>query len=245
MNLQGLELTFCGHAAFALKTPGGKRWIIDPWLEHNPACPESLKHPRNVDTLLITHAHFDHIGDALDVAKQNDALCVGIFETVVWLNKKGVKKITGMNKGGSIDVDGTKVTMTEAVHSCGIQDGDAIIYGGEAAGYVVKFENGVTLYHAGDTCVFGDMKIIGELYKPDIALLPIGDLYTMDPLQGAYAIRLLGSKTVVPMHYGTFPGLTGTPQRLRELTHDISGLQIVELKPGERLSGELERSAAL
>jgi len=243
MNIGKLEITFLGHATFGFKTPSGKHIIVDPWLEQNPACPPRLKNPAHADTLLITHAHFDHIGDALNIAKKHDATCVGIYETVHWLGAKGVKKVVGFNKGGTVDVDGTKVTMVHAEHSCGILDGEAILYGGEAAGYVITFENGVKVYHSGDTCVHSDMKIIGELYRPDIALLPIGDHYTMDPAQAAYAIRLLGIKVVVPMHYGTFPILTGSPEKLRELSSDISGLQIIDLRPGETLTGELKRLA--
>lgn len=245
MDLGKLELTFCGHATFAIKSPGGKHVIIDPWLDQNPSCPTKLKSPDKVDTLAITHPHFDHIADAVALAKKCDATCVAIFETVLWLSKKGVRKVMGINKGGTAEVDGIRYTMTHAEHSCGIQDGDQVVYGGEAAGYVITFENGVKIYHAGDTCVFGDMKIIGELYKPEVALLPIGDLYTMDPAQGAYAIRLLGTKVVVPMHYGTFPALTGTPEKLRELTKDIAGLQIIDLHPGETLTGELKRLVAV
>lgn len=241
MNLGSIEITFCGHATFALKTQAGKHWMIDPWLEQNPACPTRLKNPQKVDTLLITHAHFDHIGDALRLATKHDATAIGIPETVAWLQKKGVKKVVGFNLGGTIEHDGIKVTMTNAVHSCGIADGDEILYGGAAAGYVVTFENGLRLYHAGDTAVFSDMRLIGELYKPDIVCLPIGDHYTMDPVQGAMAVRMLGSKVVIPMHYGTFPALSGTPDQLRELTKDIAGLQIVDLKPGETLARELER----
>lgn len=240
-NLGNIELTFCGHAAFSIKTPAGKHLIVDPFLEQNPKCPDELKSPDKVDALLITHAHLDHIADAVTLAKKHDATCVAIVETASWLEKKGVKHTIGMNKGGTTEVAGVKVTMTNAAHSCGIRDGDQILYGGEAAGYVITFDNGIRIYHSGDTCVFSDMKIIGELYSPDIALLPIGDFYTMGPVEGAYAIRLLGIKNVVPMHYGTFPVLTGTPARLRELTKDIAGLNIIDLRPGETLTGELKR----
>jgi L-ascorbate metabolism protein UlaG (beta-lactamase superfamily) len=241
MNLGSNEITFCGHATFAVRTESGKHWIIDPWLEQNPACPTRLKNPPKVDALLITHAHLDHIGDALRLAIKHDATAIGIVETVAWLQKKGVKKAISFNKGGTIEHDGLRVTMTHAVHSCGIADGDDIIYGGEAAGYVIAFPNGVRLYHAGDTAAFSDMKLIGELFKPDIACLPIGDHYTMDPVQGAAAVRMLGAKVVIPMHYGTFPVLTGTPEKLRTLTRDVAGLQIIDLRPGETLTGELQR----
>jgi len=244
-DLGNLELTFCGHAAFSIKTPGGKRVLIDPFLSRNPACPEHLKDPKGVDAIFITHAHGDHLGDVIRIAAENDAPCVAIVETADWLEKKGVKNAVGFNKGGSTNVAGVKATMTHAVHSNGISDGDRIIYGGEAAGYVLQFENGVKIYHAGDTAVFSDMKIIGDLYEPDVALLPIGDYYTMGPHEGANAIRLLGVKTVVPMHYGTFPVLTGTPARLRELTKDVEGLQIVDMKPGEVLTGALRKLAAV
>lgn len=242
-NLGNLELTFSGHATFAIKTPAGKHLIVDPFLEQNPACPEGLKKPASLDAMLITHGHLDHMADAVSLAKRHDAVCLAIIETAAWLEKQGVKKTIGINKGGSTDVAGVKVTMTHAEHSGGIQDGDQRIYGGEAAGFVLTFDNGVRIYHAGDTCVFSDMKIIGDLYKPDIALLPIGDFYTMDPLQAAYAIRLLGVKTVVPMHYATWPVLTGRPDQLRELTNDIAGLDIIDLKPGETLTGECKRVA--
>jgi L-ascorbate metabolism protein UlaG (beta-lactamase superfamily) len=241
MNLGSLVVTFYGHATFGLKITDRMHWMLDPWLEENPACPDRLKNPPKIDTILISHPHFDHIGDALRLATRDDALCACIAETATWLRKKGVKKTLGFNKGGTADIEGIKVTMTHAVHSCGITDGDEIIYGGEAAGYVITLPSGLRLYHAGDTCVFSDMKLIGELYRPDIAFLPIGDFYTMDPLQGSHAIRLLGTKVVVPMHYGTFPALTGTPEKLRELTADISGLRIIDIKPGETLVGEVDR----
>lgn len=228
-----VSVTWLGHATFQIQTPGGKSLIIDPWVQSNPACPDSHKQVDRCDLMLITHGHFDHMGDAVPIARATSPTVVGIFELATYLQGKGVDKISGMNKGGTQAIGDIKVTMVHAIHSCGILDDGAIVYGGEAAGYVVTLENGFTLYHAGDTDVFGDMRIIGELYKPDVALLPIGDFYTMSPRQAAYAIELLGVKKVIPMHYATFPVLTGTPQALRELTGSISGLEIIELKPGE------------
>ncbi len=227
------SITWLGHATFKLQTPGGKTVIIDPWVQSNPACPDAQKQVDRCDLMLITHGHSDHMGDAVPIAKATTPTVVGIFELATYLGGKGVANVSGMNKGGTQAAGDIKVTMVHAVHSCGIVDGSDMVYGGEAAGYVVTLENGFTIYHAGDTDVFGDMRIIGELYRPDIALLPIGDFYTMSPRQAAYAIELLGVKKVIPMHYATFPVLTGTPQALRELTANISGLEIIELKPGE------------
>ena len=246
MDLGKLELTFVAHATFLIKTPSGKRIVVDPWFEGNPLCPPKFKQPPKVDAMFITHAHFDHIGDAVTLARKYNPKVVAIAETAMWLGgRKGIANVIGLNKGGTVEVEGVKATMTHAIHSCGISDGDEVVYGGEAASWVLQFENGIKVYHAGDTMVFGDMKIIGDLYRPDIALLPIGDHYTMDPYQAAYAIRLLGIKVVVPMHYGTFPVLTGTPEKLRSLTGDIAGLEIVDLRPGETLTGNLNRLVAV
>lgn len=240
MNLETLEITFCGHAAFAMKSPSGKHVMVDPFLEQNPMCPPDLKQPKALDAIFVTHGHADHIGDAVPLAKRFKCPSVAIPETAAWLAKQGVENTINMNKGGTVDVVGVKATMTHAVHSCGISDGENRVYGGEAAGYVLTFDNGIRIYHAGDTTVFSDMKIIADLYRPDIVMLPIGDHYTMDPLQAAYAIRMMNAKVVIPMHYATFPVLTGTPERLRELTADIEGLRIIALKPGQILSGALE-----
>jgi L-ascorbate metabolism protein UlaG (beta-lactamase superfamily) len=232
---RGHKFTWLGHAAFRITTASGKIIIIDPWIKSNPMCPDALKNIPEVDTLLITHGHFDHIADAVELGKKHKPQIVAIFETAVWLESKGVSNTSGMNKGGTQKVGEIEVTMVHAVHSCGIQDGDKIIYGGEACGYIVRLAGGPTIYHAGDTAVFSDMKLIGELYSPEVAMLPIGDFYTMGPREAATAIRLLGVRHVIPMHFGTFPALTGTPERLRELTKDISGLEIHAMKPGETL----------
>jgi L-ascorbate metabolism protein UlaG (beta-lactamase superfamily) len=235
LRMRGNQLTWLGHAAFRITTPSGKVVIIDPFLSGSPTCPPALKKPDRVDIMLITHGHGDHLGDAVALAKEFKPQIVCIADMGGWLVSKGAEKVIGMNKGGTVAVGEIEATMVHAFHSSGIDDGGEIVYGGEAAGYVIQLPGGLTIYHAGDTQVFGDMKIICDLYKPELALLPIGDHYTMGPREAALAIRLLNVKHVVPMHYGTFPVLTGTPERLRELTQDIAGLEIHALKPGESL----------
>ena len=235
LQTRGNKLTWLGHATFRITTPSGKVVVIDPWIQTNPMCPEPLKKFDRLDTMLITHGHFDHIADAVELGKKFKPQIVAIVETAVWLESKGVTSASGMNKGGTQKVGELEVTMVHAVHSCGIQDGDRIIYGGEACGYIVRLPGGLTIYHAGDTAVFGDMKLIAELYAPDLALLPIGDFYTMGPREAALAIRLLGVRHVVPMHFGTFPPLVGRPEQVRELTVDIPSLEIHALKPGDSL----------
>src|SRR5205085_3312162 len=194
-----VKFTWLGHATFRVQTPGGNTVVIDPWLEGNPACPADKKQLDRADVLLCTHAHFDHIGDARTVAKQHGSTVVGNFELCSWLQKKGVEKTAPMNKGGTQEVADLRVTMVHADHSCGITEDDgSIVYGGEAAGYVIEFETGLKVYHAGDTAVFGDMRIIRELYEPEIVMLPIGDRFTMGPREAAYACNLLRPELVVP-----------------------------------------------
>ena len=233
MNLNGVKITWLGHATFRVETPGGKIILIDPWVMGNPACPTTERNVKKVDVMLCTHGHFDHIGDAVEIAKKHNPKVVGIPELCGWLGKKGVKQTAEMNKGGTQTVEDIKVTMVHADHSCGIKDGDEVVYGGEACGYVVEFANGVKIYHAGDTNVFGDMKIIRELYAPEIAMIPIGDHYTMGPREAAYACNLLKPKTVIPMHFGTFPPLIGRPSDLKKLVPDV---EIREMKPGETIA---------
>lgn len=229
-----VEVTWLGHATFKIVTPGGKILLLEPWTAGNPACPNSHKRLDRVDLMLITHGHSDHMGDAVALGRQlHPQRAIAIWEISEFLASKGLDNCSGMNKGGTQEFQGIKVTMVDARHSSGILDGDRMIPGGEAAGYVVELENGFRLYHAGDTSLFGDMQLIGDLYRPDVAMLPIGDHYTMGPREAARAAQLLGVTRVIPMHYGTFPILTGTPEDLRAAA---PGLEIIEMRPGETLS---------
>jgi L-ascorbate metabolism protein UlaG (beta-lactamase superfamily) len=230
-----LSYTWLGHATFLLVSPGGKRILFDPWVTGNPTSPEAAKKLGAIDLMLITHGHADHTGDAVAIARSSNAQVVAPFELSEWLQHKGLKNVIGMNPGGTLNVLGLSITMVQAVHSSSVEEDGKTIYLGVASGYVVRFEDGLTIYFAGDTAVFGDMRLIAEMYAPSIAFLPIGDLYTMGPEQAAKACELLNVKQVVPMHYGTFPVLTGTPEKLRELV-TRKGVQVMELKPGETAS---------
>jgi len=235
LQTHGNKLTWLGHATFKITTAAGKVILVDPWVTGNPACPEPLKKLDRVDLMLLTHGHGDHAGDAIALAKQHEPQVVAIYETAVWLAGKGVAQTLPMSKGGTQRIGDVEVTMVHAIHSNSVEEDGKFLYAGEPCGYVIRLPGGLALYHAGDTGVFGDMKLIGELYRPDVACLPIGDVYTMGPREAALAVRLLGVRHLVPMHFGTFPLLTGTPERLQELTRDISGLEIHTLKPGETL----------
>ncbi len=230
-----VKVTWFGHSAFLLQAPGGKSVLVDPWLE-NPKAPAWAKEVAPVDLILVTHGHSDHVGETIRIAQRTQAQVVSIHEISLYLQKQGVVRAHGMNKGGTISIDGIRVTMVDAKHSSGLDVGGSVIPGGEPAGFVVKFENGYRVYHAGDTSVFGDMKIIADLYKPSLAILPIGGLYTMDPREAAYACRLLKPTYVVGMHYGTFPILTGTPAELRKTLPASMKKIVVELEPGQSVS---------
>jgi L-ascorbate metabolism protein UlaG (beta-lactamase superfamily) len=186
---------------------------------------------------LITYGHGDHLGDVLRIAAEaKPKAVVAIHEIAVWLNRNGVEHVTGMNRGGTVRVEGIDIAMVAAVHSSSIADpGGAEHPGGEASGFVLTLADGFRVYHAGDTDVFGDMALIGEIHKPDLALLPIGDHYTMGPSGAARAARLLGVHRVIPIHWGTFPALTGTPDALRA-AGEADGLTVFALKPGETLT---------
>ncbi|MGH2353287.1 MAG: metal-dependent hydrolase [Chloroflexota bacterium] len=232
----GVSLQWYGHSTVLITTPGGKRVMIDPFVQSNPACPPELHSVQNLDLLLITHGHFDHTDDALAVIRSGQPKAViCIHEIAVWLASKGVEHTAEMNRGGTQEAEGLRVTMTPAVHSSDIRDGDRMVPGGEASGYVIELENGYRIYDSGDTDLFSDLALVGELWEPDLAILPIGDHYTMGPEVAARAAKLIGVKRVVPVHYGTWPVLAGTPERLRA-AGQADGLEVLELKPGETLT---------
>jgi L-ascorbate metabolism protein UlaG (beta-lactamase superfamily) len=222
------SVTWLGHAAFRVDTSGGTRVYVDPWLG-NPKCPESEKDPERVDVIALTHGHDDHVGETVELAKRFGCPVVAMVELRDWLSDQGVEGdlTEAPNKGGTVEKKGVRFTLTDAKHSSVCPDGT---YAGEAAGLVVEVENGTTLYFAGDTCVFGDMQLIGRIYGPDVAILPIGGHFTMDPREAAVALELLGTKRCIPCHYGTFPLLAGTPDELRRLAPNV---ELLVPEPGE------------
>ena len=232
--MAALSITWFGHATFVLTTPGGKRIVFDPWLTGNPKAPAGAKIDK-ADVICLTHGHSDHSGDVVAVARATGAPLVAVFELANWFQNKGLKNVVGMGVGGTVEVKGLKISMTPAVHTSSIEEDGTVHYVGLATGFVVRMEDGRAIYFAGDTALFGDMRLIRELYAPEIAFLPIGDHYTMDPAAAAKACEMLGVRQVVPMHYGTFPALTGSPDALKALVGPL-GVDVLVLKPGETAS---------
>ena len=233
--MAALSFTWLGHATFIITTPGGRRIVTDPWLEGNPTCPPECRRIDRADLILLSHGHSDHSADVVSVSRATNAPTVAIYELAVWLERKGLQHVHAMGIGGTITVSGLQVSMVPAVHSSSLVEGDATLDAGTAAGFVIRLEDGRSIYFAGDTALFGDMQLIREMHAPEIAFLPIGDRFTMGPESAAAACRLLGIRQVVPMHYGTFPVLTGTPDRLKQLVEPL-GIDVLVLRPGETAS---------
>ncbi len=231
---KGVTITYFGHAAIKLAGAGASV-LIDPWLS-NPLLQTPISALGEVSLILVTHGHGDHVGETVEIAKATGAPVAAIHELAQYLAAKGVPNVIGMNKGGSMQAGGVQVTMTQAVHSSTAEEGGQLIPTGDPAGFVVAFANGFVAYHAGDTAVFKDMELIRELYHPQVAILPIGSHYVMNPAEAALACRLLQPQFVIPIHYGTFPVLTGTPQELQKHLQDQPSVKVIPLQPGESVA---------
>lgn len=233
MANNGATITWLGHAATKIETADGKIILIDPLIHGNPITPDEHKDVDRCDLMLISHGHGDNMGDAIQIAKATNPHIIAMNEICLYLGEKGVEDCSGGNTGGTQVWNDISVTMVDAVHSSSTMENGQLIYLGLAVGFIIRLPDGFTIYHAGDTALFEGMRLIGRLYEPDVAILPIGDHFTMGPKAAAEAIRLLGVTSVIPVHYGTFPVLTGTPEQLQQEAKDISGLKMVVLKPGE------------
>jgi L-ascorbate metabolism protein UlaG (beta-lactamase superfamily) len=231
--LKGTSVIWLGHATVLVKTAAGVNLLIDPFIEHNPKYPKDYELPETLDAILLTHAHMDHMADATPLAKKYKCQVIAIVELAQYLDEKGVKETVAINFGGTTEIKGVAVTMVDAKHTSSVAE-KSTYYVGDAAGYVLTIADGPVLYHAGDTTVFGDMSLIRELYAPDVAMLPIGGHYTMGPNEAALAVKLLQPKLVLPIHWGTFPPLTGTPHQLAQLAGD--GVTVAMVEPGEALA---------
>jgi L-ascorbate metabolism protein UlaG (beta-lactamase superfamily) len=230
-SLKEPRITWLGHATVLVQTPKGTNILIDPFIAQNPKYPKDFALPAKIQYILLTHGHSDHISDVVPVAAEHGSMVVAIHELAAYVASQGVARTIEMNLGGTVQLDDVAATMVEAKHSAGVKDEDGTRYVGVAAGYVLTVADGPVLYHAGDTAVFGDMKLIGELYRPEVAMLPIGGHYTMGPKEAALAVKLLGAKTILPIHFGTVPQLKGKLEELAVLVD--AGVQVVRWAPGD------------
>jgi L-ascorbate metabolism protein UlaG (beta-lactamase superfamily) len=224
-----MKVTWLGHSAFLLE--GKDRILIDPYLTGNPTASKSAD-KIDADIICVTHGHGDHLGDTVDIARRTGATVACILELGIWLEKCGVKSV-GFNLGGPATVRNTKITLVPAFHSSSIGAPGLEFSAAMAVGIVV--DSGKVVYHAGDTCVFSDMELIGSMYKPDLALLPIGGYFTMDPAQAAMATKLLKPKKVIPMHYNTWDPIKQDPKEFEKLVKKESKAKVVILRPGESM----------
>jgi L-ascorbate metabolism protein UlaG (beta-lactamase superfamily) len=232
-TLQGVRITWLGHATVLIQTTKGTNILIDPFIAQNPKYPKDFVLPEKIHYILLTHGHSDHISDAAPVAAKNNSTVVAMYELAAYMAEKGVAHTIGMALGGTVQLSDVAATMVEAKHSSSAQDEKGTHYVGVAAGFVLTIADGPVLYHAGDTAVFSDMKLIRELYRPEVAMLPIGGHFTMGPGEAAMAVRFLEPKIVLPLHFGTIPSLKGTPEQLAALVD--SSVHVVRWAPGESI----------
>jgi L-ascorbate metabolism protein UlaG (beta-lactamase superfamily) len=238
MGVGGLGITWHGHACFEVETPGGVNIVFDPWFG-NPLSARTFETLERCDVLIVTHGHSDHTGEALQVAARFRPFWPAIHEMSLYVGRRlphGPSGVIGMNKGGTVEHRGVRFSMVRADHSSGeLREEGEPVYFGEPTGWIVEVENGFRFLFAGDTDVFSDMGLIGERYRPQLAFLPIGGHYTMDPRGAAMAAQYLGVSDIVPMHYGTYPILAGTPAQLREelAARGMSGVTVHNLRPGQ------------
>ena len=236
MDLNGNSVTWLGHGTWLWTTSEGKRLLVDPFLENNPQCPEELKRPAPVDAVLVTHGHIDHIADLAGFVGDTGTPVIASWEVGAHLKGQGVGAVDQIGVGGTVEVAGVRATMVYANHGSGIGDpGATMAEGGVAAGYMLHFPDGLVAYQAGDTDVFGDMALLAEIHSPDVAILPIGDHFTMGPERAVHAVRLLGVGKVLCGHWGTFPVLTGRPEALRRLVP--GDVEVPDLAPGDTFGG--------
>jgi len=233
ISLKGTRITWLGHATVLVQTPKGTNILIDPFIENNPKYPKGFKLPETINYILLTHGHGDHISDAVPVAKKHKSNVVAIYELAAFVSSQGAENITGFNVGGTVQLDDVAVTMVDAKHSAGAEGKNGTQYAGVAVGFVLTVADGPVLYHAGDTTVFTDMKLIKELYHPELAMLPIGGFYTMGPREAALAAQFIEPKAILPIHFGTFPPLTGTPDELSK--HLNGSIEVIRIAPGETI----------
>ena len=222
-----MKLKWLGHSCFIVE--GNDRIIIDPFITGNPLATVKAEEI-DVDIVAITHGHGDHLGDGIEIAKRSNATMVAIHEIAQYAASKGVRA-EGINMGGGVKIKDTEIIMTPAWHSSGLDETNFAI-STCPAGLIIK--SGKTVYHAGDTCLFYDMKLIGELYKPDVALLPIGGRYTMDAHQAAMAAEWVKAQIAIPMHYNTFDVIKEEPEKFKELAEE-RGVKVIILEPGEEV----------
>ncbi len=228
-----VEAIWLGHSAVKLVSPKGNIIYIDPFLTHNPSTPDHFKTVEKADFILLTHGHEDHVGDTLEIAKATGAKVVGIVELIGLLSKEGLsdEQAIAFNKGGTVHFDDFSVTMVSANHSSSYKGQ----YAGDPAGLIISFEDDICVYHMGDTNIFADLELYGELYEPTLVFAPIGDHFTMGPEEAAYAVEMIDPEVAIPIHYGTWPPIASDPNIFKEVLEEFSEIEVIIPAVGEHI----------